>query len=281
MLVVSASHDDQVHVLLGDPNVHKHHIEPPSKQTYRVLTFLEGEIMRDTWIQGATFVPHHVQSLDGDVLIACGRCRYRGEDTDKNGRIYSNDGQFLRALTLGDGIEHLQTDEAGEIWVGYFDEGVFGNYGWNEPLGASGLVRWNADGEKTFEFFPSSGLDQICDCYALNVSGNDTWLCYYTDFPLVRIRGGKVVESWPAPIQGSTAFAVGGRHILFRGGYGDSDKFYLCTHPWLGNFDVKKVFSSSELWGEDEPLVRCSARGPRMIALFGTKILELNVDALA
>lgn len=235
--------------------------------------------MRDIWIQGATFVPHHVQPVDDGVLIACARCRYRGKDTDKNARIYSNDGRFLRDLTLGDGIEHLQTDEAGDIWAGYFDEGVFGNYGWNDPLGASGLVRWNTDGEKTFEFSPASGLDQICDCYALNVSGKDTWLCYYTDFPFVRIRDGQIVESWPAPIQGSNVFAVGGRHILFRGGYSDSDKFYLCTHPWVGKFGVERVFASSELWGEDQPPVHCSARGPRMIALFGKKLLELNVDA--
>ena len=50
-------------------------------------------------------------------------------------------GELRRQFVLGDGIKHVQTTAAGDIWVGYFDEGVYGNYGWgndpdSEPIGA-------------------------------------------------------------------------------------------------------------------------------------------------
>ena len=37
-----------------------------------------------------------------------------------------------------------------QVWVGYFDEGIYGNYGWGraeseEPVGAYGIVRFSSD----------------------------------------------------------------------------------------------------------------------------------------
>lgn len=36
--------------------------------------------------------------------------------------------------------------EDGRIVTSYFDEGIFGNFGWDQPLGASGLVVWDEQG---------------------------------------------------------------------------------------------------------------------------------------
>jgi hypothetical protein len=49
------------------------------------------------------------------------------------GRILTREGREIRRVRLGDGIEHLKIDDGGRIWVGWFDEGVFGNGGWRVP----------------------------------------------------------------------------------------------------------------------------------------------------
>lgn len=63
---------------------------------------------------------------DGRWIISNSRC-YVGEE---NARLLAPDGVLVRRLCLGDGIGHLQCDTDGDIWVGYYDEGIFGNYGW-------------------------------------------------------------------------------------------------------------------------------------------------------
>jgi hypothetical protein len=107
------------------------------------------------------------------------------------------------------------------IWASYFDEGVFGNYGWNQPMGASGLICFDSAGRILWEFNPPTGFDSICDCYALNVAKNAVWACYYTDFPLVKIDSDKRVQGWKNDVGGASALAVDGRRALLWGGYGE------------------------------------------------------------
>ncbi|WP_176444820.1 hypothetical protein [Paenibacillus herberti] len=40
-----------------------------------------------------------------------------------------------REFLLGDGIQSVQVTDKGIIWTSYFDEGVFGNNGWDKPIG--------------------------------------------------------------------------------------------------------------------------------------------------
>ena len=69
---------------------------------------------------------------DGEILAASTRCRrWKDGSYDLNARVYRPDGALKSEFCLGDGIEHMQTDTSGRIWVGYFDEGVFGNFGWD------------------------------------------------------------------------------------------------------------------------------------------------------
>ncbi|WP_216211078.1 hypothetical protein [Amycolatopsis aidingensis] len=176
-----------------------------------------------------------VQPLpDGQVLVVGARCRWRPDGPDRNAIVYDSTGTVLTEQTLGDGIEHVQTTRGGEIWVGYFDEGVYGNYGWGDedsepPVGACGLIRYSA--AFTQEWRYPSHVDNtwgaISDCYALNVADDTAWTCYYTDFPIVRIHN-DTMTGWHNDIPGAKALVVGGFRIALYGGYGpDHDKLVV------------------------------------------------------
>jgi len=203
--------------------------QPAQPQRYRVVALDGNRVALDFIIENEPFNIHHIAPLPEGVLLACGRSHFRSkEDFEKNGRIYGLDGKFQRDLLLGDGIQNLQTTASGAIWASFFDEGIFGNYGWNEPVGASGLVAWNSDGEMIYNFEPNAELDSMCDCYALNVVGEgEVWCYYYTEFPLVRIKGKEIAASWNIPVAGADAFAVEKYYALFRGGYGEHDVYRL------------------------------------------------------
>jgi hypothetical protein len=110
------------------------------------------------------------------LLIACARSYFYGDGNyDHNGKIFDFDGTLVREFLLGDGIEDVQVTNDDTIWTSYFDEGIFGNYGWNEPVGASGLRAWDKDGKERF-VYPASENHYIDDCYALNcVSDEEIW----------------------------------------------------------------------------------------------------------
>jgi len=82
--------------------------------------------------------------------------------------IYGFDGALRRTTTFGDGIADVQTTTRGDIWVSYFDEGVFGNYGWgydeaSTPIGAPGLVRFDRQGSVLWSYHPPPGVGTIDD----------------------------------------------------------------------------------------------------------------------
>ena len=166
---------------------------------------------------------------DGEVLVVGARCRrHRDGRAERNACVFDGNGMLRRDFTLGDGIEHVQTTSDGSIWVGYFDEGVFGNFGWDDPIGSSGIVVFDAAGEQTWRFEPSGGISDISDCYALNVGDRETWTCYYTDFPLVRIADG-VMRSWSNQLAGLAALAVDRGRVLAVGGYSARDRVALAA----------------------------------------------------
>jgi hypothetical protein len=176
--------------------------------------------------------PVAVQPLPaGRFLIVGARSRWRREGPDRNAVIYGSDGQAAGEAVLGDGIEHVAATSDGHVWAGYFDEGVYGNYGWggpggDAPVGACGLVRFTPALQLDWRF--PSHVQQpwgaISDCYALNVGDTDVWACYYTDWPVVRIRG-DAVTSWPNTITGAQAIAADHDRVALYGGYGpDRDK---------------------------------------------------------
>lgn len=175
-------------------------------------------------ISGLTITFPKIDLLpDWEVLIVASRCqRFRDGSHELNAKVYDHAGNLRREFLLGDGIEHVQTNAGGDIWVGYFDEGVYGNFGWpvDGTVGAAGLSCFNSMGEHLWNFSPPEGFDHISDCYALNVSPENVWACYYTGFPLVRINASRQVRGWNNEyISGAQSVVVKGEQILLYGGY--------------------------------------------------------------
>ena len=84
---------------------------------------------------------HAVQPLGGERwLLVRGRADH---DRDGNAHVYDASGRHLRSFHAGDGIQDVQATADGQIWVSYFDEGVF----WGMSLGRSGLVCLDAAGD--------------------------------------------------------------------------------------------------------------------------------------
>ncbi len=106
-------------------------------------------------------------------LCVAGRC----DKEEDNAHVFNNNGKLLYSWHVGDGVEDVQTTTNQEVWVSYFDEGVFSGM----QLSGQGLNCFDAQGQVIFGFLTDTvgKAGFICDCYALNVaSNNDTWLFY-------------------------------------------------------------------------------------------------------
>lgn len=171
---------------------------------------------------------------DGRILLAGARCRWRGtDDFDRNGVIFDPaTGQISRIL-LGDGIANLSIDANDRIWVSYFDEGVFGNFGWNHPgppgPGAGGLVCFADDGKELWAFNGLENSAFIDDCYAFNAQREERWAYFYSDFDLCSVDGNFRSEILSGvSVSGSSAFAVADQGFLFSSQYREpTNTFHL------------------------------------------------------
>jgi len=234
-------------------------------------------------IRGQHWNFHFVQPLpDGELLLVGARSHYRARnDYDLNGKVFAEDGTLKREFLLGDGIEDVQTTDDGRIWVSYFDEGVFGNFGWRAPVGTSGLVLWDKFGSRLYEFSPSGGLDIVCDCYALNVVSNkEAWCYYYTQFPLVRIREGQIDGSWECPIAGSDGFVLWKNFVLFRGGYRQRDEYHLVELMDSGRMKLHSIYRIVDEDGVPLCADKVATRGCCMFLLKGTCCYRVDVREL-
>lgn len=167
---------------------------------------------------------------DGRFVVVGSRAEWRDGVAENNAYVYGVDGALERAGCLGDGIEHVQASAGGSIWVGYFDEGIYGNDGWGspgpEPIGSAGIVRFTSGLEVAWEY-PFQKSATIDDCYALNVAGDDVWACCYSAFDVMRIRDG-VVQSWGNEVEGARAIVAGDDIVALFGGYGkDHDRLVI------------------------------------------------------
>lgn len=168
------------------------------------------------------------QPLPSDeFVIVNARAQWRPNGPELNAVVVNSDGERLRAGCLGDGINHVRTSASGQIWVGYSDEGVYGNLGWGErdtaaPMGQAGIVRYLPDFTAQWEF-PEGGAPVIDDCYALTLLGETAWAYYYSDFPIVHIAG-EAVQTWPTQIRGAKTIVANGSAVALVGGYKDPDR---------------------------------------------------------
>lgn len=223
----------------------------------------------------------HVQPLpDGRVLLVAARCRWRAGGADRNAVIFTPDGAVSRRGTFGDGIAHVLTTPSGKTWVGYFDEGIFGNFGWQgpgpEPIGAAGIVRFTADLQPEWRYPSGNGVEPIDDCYALNVVGETAWSTYYSDFPVVRIAT-DTVRSWPGARTGAHAIITDdGTRCALVGGYNQHRHRLLVGDLDRGHF---KPYRLSLPGGRRLPRdVQIIGRGPDLHLFTDSTWYRLNLE---
>lgn len=159
----------------------------------------DGEVLRRTEINGFRLARPQIAALpDGQWLIAGSRCRWTPERVDPNAAVYTSKGEVLRCGILGDGISQLRTTAAGDIWVSYSDEGIFGNYGWGgpgpEPVGSRGLARFDLQLERSWTY-PEDAEYGIDDGPLINIDGDDVWLSFFPHYSIVHITDG-AVRTW-------------------------------------------------------------------------------------
>lgn len=257
--------------------------KPEASQSYLLSVYSsEGKKIHSIDIHRESFNITEVQPIRDGYLLVCPRCNRRSDsDIEKNGRIYDASGNLVREIVLGDGIEQVFVSKGQSVWVSYFDEGIFGNYGWDSPLGGSGLVEWTLDGKKNYEFEPSDGLDYMADCYSLNIDINeDVWCCYYTEFPIVRIKDRAIADYWESPVQGASRFSVSFPYVLFVGGYEDNSLFQLVKLHQDRKAIIIRKFRLEDKQGATINPEQVAVRGENMALFSGRRVYVLNISEL-
>ena len=213
---------------------------------------------------------HFLQPLDaGRWLLVRARTV---DQSDLNAHIYSAAGQHLSAFHTGNSVQDVQATKDGDIWVSFFDQGVCSN----DEMAQEGVLCLDDCGKISFTLASLPNVPYIADCYAMNVAyKNEVWLCYYTDFPLVRIRDKKLSHIWPdMPVAGSRAFAVTKDRVLFAGGYQERPFLFLVSLFPVKAQQLQPVNNDSEV------LTAFSAfgRGSKLYLIEGTCVYMIDAN---
>lgn len=202
---------------------------PPSRLPHKVKLVateqIGPDIVKRALLTGVDVAIPKIQIMPDGIWLIGTRAYYHDDGPELNGTFWSNDGQLARSGCFGDGISKVRARPDGDLWIGYFDEGVFGNYGWGvpdgpTPLGAHGVVLW--DGGTFTKKWEPEGYGDLCDVYAATLVGDDLWTSTYVDFPISRFDGKTQIE-FPTSDSGTRALIVGGDIAATFGEY---------RHPW-------------------------------------------------
>jgi hypothetical protein len=215
------------------------------------------------------------------LLIVGARCEWHPEGPDRNAVVYGPNGDIER-VTVGDGVAYVLSTPKGDFWVGYSDEGVYGNYGWGglgpTPIGTCGIARFNSLLVPVWQYSGAEQWGAVDDCEALNVVGEDAWACYYSDSPVVCIAAG-AVRGWKNAVGGARALLVHQDRAALVGGYGKDHDRYL--EGVLGKERFEPTTSSRVVLPDGEPLP-CAAqlvgRGSELQAFFDNTWYKLNLE---
>jgi hypothetical protein len=239
-----------------------------------------GSATETVRIRGESISVHFVQPLPEGVLLVGARCAWRADTgAEQNAVVYDPAGAAVRRMTLGDGISDVRAESSGRIWASYFDEGIFGNFGWSHPgppcLGAHGLVCFDSMGRPTEHFEPEkAGTEPVADVYAINLAADgDVWMYPYMDFPIVRRLAGRY-RVWPLGLGGARALAVDGDRALLLGDYERPDRVRVVSLEK----NKARVVAEGELAAADRtPLshARAVGVGPTVFLQVGPRVLAL------
>ena len=173
---------------------------------------------------------------DGGWIVVNGRCE-RG--APPNAMRLNKHGELLARFQVGDGVGHIQADDVGGLWVGYFDEGING-----DDLGSAGIAYFDGFGRQAWRANYDQPIPFVDDCYALNAVGAEAWACYYSDFPILRIRRNGEARFWSNGVNGAAAIAVDGDRVVLYGGYAeDASRIALLklgekAAAWIGELTL-------------------------------------------
>jgi hypothetical protein len=246
---------------------------------YVVLRSHRGQL-RTVEVRGVPIVVSFVQPFPGGLLLAGARCQWRPAGPEENVLVVDWNGRVERTFTIGDGVQDVRATPEGDVWVSYFDEGVFGNYGWNspgpEPIGAHGLVGFDPRGSVRFTYdAAAAGTDWISDVYASNLDEDGAlWVYFYSEFPIVRIVAGGY-RMWKLGVAGARALAVHeGRALLF----GDYSERSLGRLVALGSETAQVVEEVLVRDDRGRPLdaARVYGRGRSLFFLEGSRAFVLS-----
>jgi len=211
-------------------------------------------------------------------LVAAARCRI-GES---NARIFDEQGSITRAFCVGDGIKKIQCDSGSNIWVGYFDEGVFGNVGWKPDNSLKEIVlgvnRFDEHGRMTWAHVDDH---RIADCYTMNVAPDAVWVCYYSDFPILRVGYDGSSRLWENDKSGADLLAVSDRHIVLLGGYSEQSRLGSLLRLTEGGTETVGEFEFDFHGLEPRSLSYHGARGDKMHFVHNNEWYVLSVNDMA
>lgn len=199
-------------------------VRPPVSATVTIQSPGQRHVVR---IEGVARFPLVQPLPDGQVLLVGARSEWSAEGPEHNATIFDAGGSPLLTACVGDGVGQLRTTSSGAVWLGYFDEGVYGNLGWGppgapQPIGSSGLLKMTPELEIEWRY-PGRKLEPIDDCYALNLAGEVAWACP-TSFAVTRVEDAQA-RWWPTEVPGARALVVDGVRVALVGGYGsDHDR---------------------------------------------------------
>jgi hypothetical protein len=176
-----------------------------------------------------------VHALPDDRLLVVGaRAGFTDDGGEPNAEVFDADDRLALEACVGDGVKCIATTMRGAIWIGYFDEGVIGNFGWGEPggrppIGAGGLNCFDADLSLRWSHPAEDGT--ILDCYALTTTGEDCFICPYTGWPILRVVGADHrIDMWRNDVAGAYAMLAMGQQVALAGGYqGERDRIVVGT----------------------------------------------------
>jgi hypothetical protein len=217
-----------------------------ARGTARVWRF-DGAVLHD----GPT-MPLESPSLklagfpDGRWLIAATNAR-----DEPNARLFAPDGTLLSRFRLGDAIEYLDIDSNDRAWVGWFDEGIFGNMDrFPDAIDRTAVVVacFAADGALLSVGPVPQAAGFLADVYAMTVADDGAWVCPYTEFPLLHLRPDQPVRWWRNALTGANAIAADDRHVLLAGGYGlDATRLTLIALHGEGQGEDTRMLESWRL----------------------------------
>lgn len=217
---------------------------------------------------------NHIQTIDNSKFLLVDSRSV--SDKTPNGYIFNYyDGKPIRKLSLSDGINDVQV--AGEnIWVSYFDEGVFAKY---NRICNAGLACFDLKGKELFRYSSLAGkykLPFIDDCYSINaINNHELWVYYYMKYPLIKIKDFELCKAYQNfPITGANSMAIAEHQMLFAG-----DKGYYPGFIYLLNIDSMEV-DKIDLIDEKDNIIenyKSFARGTFLYILSENKIYRINV----